>query len=132
MPFYILFLLLVFLKVSVNQIENIDPGASDRRVITSVVVSPGGMTFPLKPSLIIAQAVLCNFLHQSNCSGTLLATNSTATIGKLTNLEVHSPPRWAERAESSPTWRPLLKEMSGEVLTAIFERFWVLRMLKSS
>jgi hypothetical protein len=97
-----------------------------------VVVLPGVMTLSLNASSIAAQAVLCSFLYHSNCSGTLLATNSTAISGTDTNLDVHSSPRWVERADSSPTWRPLLKEMSGEMLMAILEGFCVERIDRSS
>jgi hypothetical protein len=37
-----------------------------------------------------------------------------------------------EREVSSPTCRPLLKEMSGEILRAIVEGFWVVRIARSS
>jgi hypothetical protein len=87
-----------------------------------MVVLPGVMTRSLNASSIIAQAVLCSFRYHSNCTGTLLATNSTATIGTDTNFEVHFPPRWLEREESSPLWRPLLKEISGSTFMAIVER----------
>jgi len=78
-----------------------------------VVVTPGSMTFSLKASEIIAQAVDCNFPYHSARLGGMVAIYSIAIMGSETNLLVHCLPMPSFIASNSPAWRPELKAICG-------------------
>jgi hypothetical protein len=102
-------------------------------ILTVVVVTPGRITRSLKASLIMAQAVLINFMYHIALLSTMVPMTSMASIGgTLASFRLHSSPNPCRSASSSPARIPEAKETLTSALTAMEAGCSASRIARSS